>query len=57
MTAALVDGKVSTYCRFHDQRTRAQAIAENEGRKRKYWERWRLMNELAKTAPGYNGAP
>jgi hypothetical protein len=53
MTAAWIDGEVSAFCRFHDQRTRATAIAENERRKAEYWRRWRILNELAKTVPGY----
>jgi hypothetical protein len=53
MTAALIDGELSTFCRFHDERTRAAAIGENERRKAEYWRKWRILNELAKTVPGY----
>jgi hypothetical protein len=53
MTATLIDGKLSRFCKFHDERTRAQAIEANNKRRDAYWQRWRLLNELAKTAPGY----
>jgi hypothetical protein len=56
MTATFIDGKVSAFCCFHDERTRAAAIGENERRKAAYWKRWRLMNELVKTAPAYEGS-
>jgi hypothetical protein len=56
MTATAIGGKVSKFCIYHDARTRAEAIASNERRKAAYWKRWRLMNELAKTAPANEGS-
>jgi hypothetical protein len=53
MTATAIGGKVSKFCIYHDARTRAEAIASNERRKAEYWRKWRILNELAQTAPGY----